>query len=58
LTQSYALLRGDKTATVDDIRDAAEVALQGRVFISPDSPHYDEPARYFREVIDYTLGMS
>jgi MoxR-like ATPase len=58
LTQSYALLRGDKKATVDDARDAAEVALQGRVLISPDSPHYDAPARYFREIIDYALGTS
>jgi Mg-chelatase subunit ChlI len=58
IAQSYALLRGDKTATVDDIRDAAEVALQGRVLMSPDSTYYDTPARYFREIIDYALGTS
>ena len=56
IAQSYALLRGEPKTTVDDLREAAEVALQGRVVMSPDSPHYDAPTRYFREIIDYSLG--
>jgi len=58
IAQSYALLRGDKEATVGDLREAAEVALHGRVLMSPDSPYYDAPVRYFREIIEYTLGTS
>jgi len=56
IAQSYALLRGDRKVAAEDLREAAEVALEGRVLMSPDSPYYDTPVRYFREIIDYTLG--
>jgi Mg-chelatase subunit ChlI len=58
IAQSYALLRGDTTTTNDDLRNSAEVALHGRVLMSPDSSYYDSPARYLREIIDHALGTT
>jgi Mg-chelatase subunit ChlI len=56
LTQSYALLRNGSSASLDDLREAAMVALEGRVVISPESPRYEDTDRYVAEVVHYVLG--
>lgn len=58
MAQSYALLRGDQTATIEDLKDAAEVALEGRVLMSPDSPYYESPGRYLRDIVQNTVGAT
>ncbi|MCJ7633588.1 MoxR family ATPase [Candidatus Bathyarchaeota archaeon] len=55
LAQSYALLRGNTTVTSDDLSEAAIVALEGRVSISPESSHYENAALYLRDVIRSVL---
>ncbi|UCH02968.1 MAG: MoxR family ATPase [Candidatus Bathyarchaeota archaeon] len=55
LVQSFALLRGDKLATKEDLREAALIAFRGRVTLSPDSSHYDHPTQYLRELVDNEL---
>jgi magnesium chelatase subunit I len=55
IAQSYALLRGDKLVSVEDLREATMVALDGRVTMSPESPYYEDPTRYLSDIIDYTL---
>ncbi len=56
LAQSYALLRGDAVTTPDDLEEAAQIALQGRVRMSPESTRYENPEEYFREIIRGVLG--
>jgi Mg-chelatase subunit ChlI len=56
VAQSNALLRGKKTASSKDVGEAAQVALEGRVVISPESPYYEHPERYIAQVIDQATG--
>ncbi len=55
VAQSYALLRGDKTVSLEDLKEATLIALAGRVTMSPESPYYENPIRYLSEVIDDSL---
>ena len=58
ITQSYTLLKGNTTATMEDLKEAAFVALEGRVAMSPESPHYETPERYLSEIINNILEAS
>jgi Mg-chelatase subunit ChlI len=51
IAQSNALLRGEKVASIEDVREAASVALEGRVVVSPDSQYYEHPERYISQII-------
>jgi Mg-chelatase subunit ChlI len=55
LAQSYALLRGNTTVNKDDLTEAALIALEGRLSVSPESPHYETPTRYLSEIVHKVL---
>jgi Mg-chelatase subunit ChlI len=56
LSQSFALLQNETIVKDSDVRKAAEVALRGRVTLSPDSELYDRPDRYIADTINSILG--
>lgn len=58
ISQSYALLKGNTTVTCDDLAEAALIALEGRVSVSPESPDYEIPTRYLNDVIHQVLGAA
>ncbi|MEM2093983.1 MAG: AAA family ATPase [Candidatus Bathyarchaeia archaeon] len=55
LSQSFALLRGDSTVNLEDVRSAAEIALKGRVTLLPDSEFYDQQDKYLADMISTTV---
>lgn len=58
IAQSVAMLRGERTATAEDLREAALVAFEGRVSMSPESPYYETSERYLSDIIQNALGIT